>query len=303
MRSDNDAERERGAGGSDWLGRDAVSDNLAGSTYASEARSSDGHRGRLLQAIHAELIPRLLGNRRSGLPIAQEQARQQGRCVAAIDELAHLILQDDDAGAQVLVDELLDGGASIEQVFLDVLSPAAQRLGAMWESDTCSFADVTLGLWRIQKLLFDLSARFRSDSPADVDPAIDGRQILLAAAPGGQHNFGISMLGEFFARAGWAVETLTEPTQAELISAVHARWFDVLGLSVGAEVQIAGLTSAIVALRRASRNQKLIVMVGGAAFAHHPEYVALVGADCMGSDARAALSAAADRVLAQEHRC
>ncbi len=57
MRSDNDAERERGAGGSDWLGRDAVSDKLAGSTYASEARSSDGHRGRLLQAIHAELIP------------------------------------------------------------------------------------------------------------------------------------------------------------------------------------------------------------------------------------------------------
>jgi MerR family transcriptional regulator, light-induced transcriptional regulator len=303
MRSDNDAERDRSSGGMDWLGRDAVPDSLSGSTFVSEARPSDGHHGRLLQAIHAELIPRLLGNRRSGVQVAQEQFRQQSRCVGAIDELAQLILRDDDTGAQALVDELLDAGVSIEQVFLDVLSPAAQRLGAMWESDTCSFADVTLGLWRIQKLLFDLSARFRSDSPTEVDPAIDGRQILLAAAPGGQHNFGISMLGEFFARAGWAVETLTEPTQAELISAVRARWFDVLGLSVGSEVQIAGLTSAIVALRRASRNQKLIVMVGGAAFAHHPEYVALVGADCMGSDARAALSAAADRVLAQEHRC
>jgi methanogenic corrinoid protein MtbC1 len=302
MRSDNEAERDRGLGSTDWLGRDAVIDEPAESRM--EPRTSDAaHRGRLLQAIHSELIPRLLSNQRRPRPLVLSASRQQGRCAAAATELAQALLRDDEPAATSLIDELLEGGMDIEHIFLDVLSPAAQRLGAMWEADSCSFAEVTLGLWRIQKLLFDLSARFRSEAREHVNPDIEGRSILLSAAPDGHHTFGLSMLGEFFARAGWMVEQVIESSQRELQQAVKARWFDVVGLSVGSEHQIAGLGSVIVALRRASRNPHLVVMVGGAAFAHHPEYAAQIGADCMGSDARSALSAAADRVLAQEHRC
>ncbi|HET7773605.1 MAG TPA: cobalamin B12-binding domain-containing protein [Burkholderiaceae bacterium] len=302
MRSDHDAERDRGSGGIDWMGRDAVAEE------AVEPRMSPrpppaAHHGRLIQAIHTELIPRLLRNQQAPGAHFISPGRQHGRCAAAAVGLAQATLRNDEAAALSLIDELLEGGIAIEQVFLDVLSPAAQRLGAMWESDSCSFADVTLGLWRIQKLLFDLSARFRAEAREHVNPEIEGRCILLAAAPDGQHTFGLSMLGEFFARAGWSVAQLMEPSRRELLQAVKGQWLDVLGLSVGSEQQIDRLGSVIVALRRAARNPHLVVMVGGAAFAHHPEYAALVGADCMGSDARSALSAAADRVLAQEHRC
>jgi len=84
---------------------------------------------------------------------------------------------------------------------------------------------------------------------------------------------------------------------------VRAEWFDVVGLSVGVDAQIEAVSSAIVAVRKASRNASVGVMVGGALFASRPELVAVVGADATAADAPQAVVQAENLMALRERRC
>ena len=96
------------------------------------------------------------------------------------------------------------------------------------------------------------------------------------------------MVGEFFSRAGWNVTGGAWAAGAEAPALVGAEWFDVLGFSLGAEVHLKALAGVISAVRDASCNRELAILVGGPIFASHPEFVGLVGADGMAADGREA---------------
>ncbi len=65
---------------------------------------------------------------------------------------------------------------------------------------------------------------------------------------------------------------------------VRSEWFAVVGLSVASETRIDALANGIRALRRASRNRAIGVLVGGPLFLAHPELVGHVGADATALD-------------------
>jgi methanogenic corrinoid protein MtbC1 len=128
-----------------------------------------------------------------------------------------------------------------------------------------------------------------------------GRRALLAAVPGEQHTFGISMVAEFFRRAGWDVFAIPPASRAELIDVVRREWLAVVGLSASCERHVDTLTATIRDIRRASRHRSVGVIVGGALFAAHPELVSVVGADATGADGLLA-TAHAERLLPAEAR-
>ncbi len=243
----------------------------------------------LRRTIEAEIIPRLMLAHL--LPSNDARAPVDSRPELAPDEvdlLTELVLRRDSSAAQAYVRGRREAGLPVEILYVGLLAAVARRLGEMWETDLCDFTQVTVGLWRLQQLVFEYSDIFQRDRRMRVCQ----RRALLAPAPGSQHTFGVVMVGEFFRRAGWDVRGDPSAGMAEVKACVAADWFDLLGLSVGSECQAKVISSAILRLRKASKNPAIVVMVGGPAVVSSADFVHLVGADGTAPDAAAAVTEA-----------
>ena len=250
---------------------------------------------RLLTLVEAEIIPRLmLAHRDQSTPTAPAISR------AEVVDFTHALLAQNIPAANEIVRDICQRGAPIQAIYLELLTPAARYLGELWEADTCNFSEVTLGLWRIQTMLYDLSPAFQSDSSNTSVAAQTERRILIANLPGYQHTLGVSMLSEFFRRDGWVILTIPSPQPREIQDSLSLDWFDVLALSASTDREIDDLGKLIKAARKTSRNPRLAIMVGGALFLRHPELVRIVGADGTAEDANSALALAANLVQHQK---
>ncbi|GEN98961.1 hypothetical protein NSE01_07940 [Novosphingobium sediminis] len=99
----------------------------------------------------------------------------------------------------VHVEEYIARGVGIDSIFVDLLAPAARRLGVLWEEDLCDFLDVTIGLWRLQEVMREIAW----GSPIVTGPISAPRRALFSPMPGEQHSFGATMVHEVFVRAAW----------------------------------------------------------------------------------------------------
>ncbi len=186
------------------------------------------------------------------------------------------------------IDAFLDRGVPVESIYIDLLAPAARKLGQMWEEDECDFIDVTMGLWRLQEVMREVASR----TPSVFGALSAKRSVLFAPMPGDQHTFGPVMLDEVFCRAGWDSQVLVECERRKLLNLVSTKSFDVLGLTVTRDCPSAALTHVINATRSVSANPNLVIMIGGKMVNQNPEIVSEVGADGTATDARKALEVA-----------
>jgi MerR family transcriptional regulator, light-induced transcriptional regulator len=258
------------------------------SSSNSDQRSavSQSQMGWLVSTIEDNILPRLMQT------LGAKPASKRG--FAALDrntvpELARLVLSDDAQAAARLVARLRADGVPLETIYLDVLAPAARHLGERWEQDLTDFTDVTIGLWRLQQLMYELSPAFQDDARHG---ALLHR-IMLVPVPGSQHTLGLLMVAEFFRRAGWVVWGDPAATIGDLTHAVRAQWFDMAGFSMGTETQCDVLKKTIASVRKASLNPSMTIMVGGPVFIEKPELVERVGADATAADAAQAVEHAA----------
>ena len=254
----------------------------------------------LVRTIEAEIIPRLmLAHRGNVLPFGLEASDWLAPGADDVIEFARIVLDQDGTVGARYVEAFRTEGVPLDRIYLDLLAPAARHLGTMWEADECDFTQVTVGLWRIQQLLYDLSPAFQSD----VEYGVSSRRAMLVPAPGSQHTLGLFMVAEFFRRSGWDVWGEPSAVMPDLLNAVRTEWFDLIGISVGAEFQIEGLSSVILALRRASRNPGVRVLLGGPMASLHPDLHTRLGADATAFDAHQALSLAESLLGPAVRRC
>ncbi len=252
--------------------------------------TSEPSAAQLVRAIEAEIVPRLVMARGAASRIAANAAREPAAAVQGedVDQLVRLLLAQDSAVAGAYVHVLANRGIPLDSLCLELLAPAARRLGEMWEEDLSDFTEVTIGLCRLQSVLRELSLAQRSDTGSHEQ----GPSILLVPSPGEQHMFGLMLVAEFFRRDGWNVCSEFPRTQAELIELLARQEFDVVGLSVTRLEFLEGLAERIAAARQASRNRAIQILVGGRVFAEQPERATALGADAVGNDGREAVQAA-----------
>ena len=249
----------------------------------------------LLTLVQAEIIPRLMSAHRDSRQTSLSANNISRNEIIAFTQA---LLAQDVAAANVMVAELREDGCTIDAIYLQLLAPSARYLGELWEADTCNFSEVTLCLWRIQTMLYDLSPAFQSDAAQRAATPIE-RRILIANLPGHQHTLGVSMLSEFFRREGWVTLTIPSPQPREIQNSLSMDWFDVLALSAGTDREIDDLQKTVQAARKTSRNPRLAIMVGGALLLRRPELVSIVGADGTADDADSALTMATNLVQHQ----
>jgi methanogenic corrinoid protein MtbC1 len=247
------------------------------------------HLEKLARTIEAEIIPRLM---LAHAPPAEcpELPDLAGRAPDAttVKEFTRLVIEEDAAVAAAYVEALRTQGTPLETLYMELITPAARRLGELWDADLCDFTEVTVGLWHLQQVLRGLSPAFREEARRPSN----GRRVLLVPAPGEQHVLGVIIVGDYFRRAGWDVWGEPPATNDDLPEVVRNDWFDVVGLSVGCEVRVEMLAAEIRSIRRASCNRDVAVMVGGPLFSKHPDLVAAVGADATAKDGREAVQLA-----------
>ncbi|MEM7665000.1 MAG: B12-binding domain-containing protein [Pseudomonadota bacterium] len=264
-------------------------DGIVSNDTGSAALSGDA----INSIIEGEIIPRLLVAHSSG---GVRTATAGGAEIdsSAANRFAALPLTLEAAGLLEEVDHFLEQGVSVDSIYLDLLAPAARRLGEMWETDECDFVDVTMGLWRLQEVMRDIAAR----SPPIVNAFSAPRSALFAPMPGDQHSFGAIMIEDVFARAGWATDVIPRPERRELLDVLSKRAFDLVGLTLSRDCPSGALAKLVKAVRGVSANPHISVLIGGRMINENPEIVTEVGADGTGADARAALEVAERLVLA-----
>ncbi len=251
----------------------------------------------LTQVIEAEIIPRLmLVHSSAALSVPVQLAARDTVEQDEINEFSRLILAHDLSIAAAYVHTMLASGLRLETLYLDLFTPAARQLGERWEADLCDFTQVTMGLWRLQQLLHDLSPAFQKDDRT----VAEANCALLVPAPGEQHTFGLFMVAEFFRRAGWHVWSELPPTFEDMFSTVRRHHFEIFGLSIARESELEDLAKNIKGIRKASKNRSIGVMVGGPIFVQRPELVAAVGADMTASDGEKAVEGAEKLAALQE---
>lgn len=239
------------------------------------------------QLIESEIIPRLL-MAHSDQPNPRARSRSASIEPGEASAFAPLPLSME---ASELLDQLrpfLDRGASVESLYVDLLTPSARRLGQLWEDDRCDFVEVTMAMWRLQEVMREIG-QIAPPAPESRQP---GYEALFAPMPGDQHSFGALMIEEIFSRAGWCTEILLEPRRRELLELIELRSFDLIGLTISNDCPSATTKSLVTAIRKVSRNQSIRVLIGGRIPNANPSYVKDVGADGTADDGHAALALA-----------
>ncbi len=247
--------------------------------------------------IAHQVIPRLLVAHRHESSVDVLVGGEHVSAAEALD-FAPLALELEADALLDHVEAFVARGVSIDSVFVELLAPAARRLGTLWEDDLCDFVDVTMGLWRLQEMVRALSAR----APEQFGGRDGAHRALFSVMPGDQHSFGTVIVEDVFARNGWATDLVQECTTADLLDRVARTGYDLIGLTVNADAHIGRLQSLVLALRSVSRNPRVCIMLGGRVLVANPDIVDETGADGTAPDALQALETAGRLVAALAQR-
>ena len=234
--------------------------------------------------IESQIIPRLLVACRNQSIRPDDIARDRISASQA-EGFAAVVLRLEAHALMGQVEGFMARGASVEAVLIDLLAPAARQLGLWWEEDSCDFVDVTMGLWRLQQIVYELSAR----TPGKAPVFGQSRKAVFSVFPGSDHSFGTVIVEECFRREGWQTSLLTSATDQQLIDMVAEQHYDVIGLTITRDDEMANAPSLIGRIRHRSRNPMLGVIVGGRIFTQSPELAMQIGADATATDAEQAV--------------
>jgi methanogenic corrinoid protein MtbC1 len=230
----------------------------------------------LNKTIEAHIIPRLLmqhghnhpdvdpGN--IGVPISSDEVKH----------FAELLIHSSNDICLGYIQALRLEGRDLNEIYLDLIAPAARRLGCYWELDEQSFTTVTVALGRVQRIMQELSPDFRNNESEY--KTLSGKALLFAM-PHSQHTMGVLMLSEFFIQAGWDVITLSNPSYEEILSQCREQMFDIVGISISYELQWDAMHELVQAIRKCSANSQISIMAGGALFNAKPELMNQCAAD------------------------
>ncbi len=243
--------------------------------------TDDECRRSMRTVLESDIIPRLVQAHRIG----EDRAANDTASRMLGDEIA--AFADFCAGgkrqqAALLIERLRADGLDQDGVFLDLITPAARHLGQQWEEDLLGFAEVTVGLVLMHELIHGMGYEYHNG------PQTAGgvKRVMLASAPGSQHVLGLSIVSEFFRKAGWQVVLEVSPSHTELCHAVQNEWFDLVGLSVALDSQLDVLSGFVDSLKAASRNPTTPVLLGGPVFSIGAHRAETFGAQAICVDAR-----------------
>lgn len=202
------------------------------------------------------------------------------------DRLEARLVAGDARGAWGVVEAALAAGSELDEIYLEVLSPALVRIGERWEAGEIDVAIEHRATGIAMRLIGRLGPRF----------ARRGRTrgaVVLGAPEGERHGIPLAMLADLLRLHGWDVSDLGADTPASSLAHAAAATDDVVavGLSITNRENLATAADACAAVRAAVPG--MLLVVGGLAVEDDEHAVAL------GADRHAGSAAAMVEILAE----
>jgi MerR family transcriptional regulator, light-induced transcriptional regulator len=196
------------------------------------------------------------------------------------------LMRGDKAAALNLALEAIDGECPLHRVYLDVLGPALQEVGRLWQLDRLSVADEHYCTAVTRHVMSVLSARLAPQ--VTVRPR---RGTLVATCPAGElHDLGARFMADLAEARGWAACYLGADAPAQdVVRTVIEQRADVLALSVSMVPRATECGALIAVLRALPECAHVHVVVGGRAFEASPGLWRQLGADSHAGDPWTAL--------------
>lgn len=193
--------------------------------------------------------------------------------------LARAVMAADPAELQALRVELRRQRVS-EAELVDCYFPAvAVQLGNDWAEDRATFAEVSIGMARMQAVLHDVSQGWISNAVT----RSGGATVLLLVPEGEQHFFGALLMMGQLRRRGVSVQLICGARPEEMPSAVQGRNFDCVMISVSCEENLE-IARKVVKAIKAVAGAGIRVAVGGAVLDRPLDVKQLTGADIVTRD-------------------
>ncbi len=229
-----------------------------------------------VKRLAEEVVVRLAGRERRA-----ELA--QIRSLAGTDpvvEFCDALLSSERDAALRLVEADLRAGANYDTICAGRLTPAARKLGELWDQDRASYTHVTLATSRIYAILRWLAP------PHPANPT--HRRALFASTPGDRHLLGVTMAAEACQERGWDIELCLEAEHDELVTRIETADCAIVGVSAGSLRSLVPLARLIVAIRVVRPG--LPIIVSGNIVGLAPDIAGLSGADAAVSTLESALA-------------
>ena len=210
--------------------------------------------------------------------------RQAAFSSSEVKDLCNALTEPDDATYQQLFLNSIAGGGTSDDLIDRTIPDLAKQLGEDWATDKLSFADVTIGVSRLQQTVRLHGARKEIDglkSPSE-------QRVLLVLPEHEQHSLGAFVLANQMRRRGILVQLALDCTPDQVDALIEDQSYMMIGLSLGAQRSLDQAHKFTKSARATGTNAKIIL--GGAALAEHStDSASDFGADFLAKNAREAL--------------
>lgn len=203
---------------------------------------------------------------------------------ALVDRFMAAVAGRDASAFEALKPELKRARIS-PALLADVYIPeVARRLGEAWEADCVTFADVTMGVARLQAILREIGNAWAADATGPTD----GPTLLIVLPSGEQHTLGAMVLAGRLRRSGISVCLRIAPNSADLAHLAAQRRFDGALISIACQDKLDVCSKLVKTLKEATGGA-LRVAVGGAILDLGEDVLKSTGADAATNDIDLAL--------------
>ena len=209
-----------------------------------------------------------------------------GRHTNLATRFLKLLLNGERHVASRLINEALDSGVTVQDIYLHVFQPSQRELGRLWQLNQITVAQEHYCTAATQLIMAQLYPRiFRTEK--------NGRRIVATSIGGELHEIGVRIIADFFEMEGWDTYYLgaNSPTAA-IVQAIADRRADVLAVSATMTFHIRAVENLIASVRASADSNDVKVLVGGYPFNVEPELWKRVGADAYAVDASEAIAVA-----------
>lgn len=192
-----------------------------------------------------------------------------------ISKITELLLDTEEGAFELAITVLKTHGTSINYIVLELIPEIARKLGEQWAEDTLSFAEVSIGVGKLERAIYKLDYLFQATQ-------LDKRQnksILISPYPDSQHSLGTLILSNFFTYSGWQVYRPANNGLNAIIHQIESKYHHVLGISISTYEQLKDLPNLIKLLKNKSNNPQIIVLIGGPLYNKSPEEFNHIQAD------------------------
>jgi excisionase family DNA binding protein len=176
------------------------------------------------------------------------------------------------------LESALAAGADLDEIYLDVITPAMRSIGARWHAGELDIAVEHRATGIAQRLIGRLGPRFARRGRAR-------GHVLIGSPAGERHSLPTSMLADLLRGEGWEVSDLGAdmPTESFVSIAVNSPGLAAIGVSISSPEGAAAAPELCAALRQAVPGVALVM--GGNAVEGREHALAL-GATHYASSAR-----------------